>query len=67
MALATDMNTSFLGGLYKNHVTITCSGLQLAKHLDSQEDIVQVIVMEVVHSAFGFLPSQVLRERGRAN
>ena len=51
--------------LYKNNATMdtyTCSGLQLAKQLDSLEDIVQVT--EVVDSAFGFLPSQVLRERG---
>ena len=47
--------------------TLTCSGLQLAKQLDSREDIVRVIVMEVVYSAFGFLPSQVLQERGREN
>ena len=40
-----------------------CSGLQLAKRLDSREDIVRAIVTEVVDSAFGFLPSQVLRER----
>ena len=71
MALATGMNTSFLDRLYKNprdnghlHV-VGCS--YVAKQLDSQEDIVRVIVTEVVDSAFGFLPSQVLRERGRAN
>ena len=34
--------------------TLTCSGLQLAKQLDSREDIVRVIVTEVVDSAFGF-------------
>ena len=47
--------------------TLTCSKLQFAKQLDSREDIVRVIVTEVVDSAFGFLPSQVLRERGQAN
>ena len=40
--------------------TLTCGGLQLAKQLDSQEYIVQVIVTEVADSVFGFLPSQVL-------
>ena len=40
--------------------TLTSSGLQLAKQFDSREDIVRVIVTEVVDSAFGFLPSQVL-------
>ena len=43
--------------------TLTCSGLQLAKQLDSREDIVRVIVTEVVDCAFGFLPLQVLQER----
>ena len=47
--------------------TLICSGLQLAKQLDSREDIVRVIITEVVDSAFGFLPSQVLRERRRGN
>ena len=47
--------------------TLICIGLQLAKQLDSREDIVRVIIMEVVDSAFGSLPSQVLRERQRAN
>ena len=48
--------------------TLTCSGLQLAKQLDSREDIVQVIITEVIDPALpDFLPSQVLRERGRAN
>ena len=60
-------NISSLDRLYKNHATMdtqysTCSGLQLAKQLDSREDIVRVIVTEVVDSAFSFLPSQVLRE-----
>ena len=43
--------------------TFTSSGLHLAKQMYSQEDIVRVIVIVVVDSAFGFLPSQVLRER----
>ena len=47
--------------------TLIGSGLQLAKQLDSREDIVWVIVVEVVDSAFGFLPSQVLQKGGRAN
>ena len=69
MALAIGMNISSLDRLYKNtrQWTLTCSGLQLAKQFDSREDIVQVIITEVVDSAFGFLPSQVLRERGQAN
>ena len=46
--------------------TLTCSGLQLAKELDSLEDIVRVIVMEVVDSEGLPLPSQVLRESWRA-
>ena len=33
------------------------SGLQLAKQLDSPEDIVRIIVTAVVDSAFGFLSS----------
>ena len=37
--------------------TLTCSGLQIAKQLDSREVIVQVIVTEVVDYTFGFLPS----------
>ena len=32
-------------------ITCTCSGLQLAKQLDSREDIIWVIVKEVVDSA----------------
>ena len=69
MALAIGTNISSLDRLYKTtrQWTLTCSGLQLAKQLDSREDIVRVIVMEVVGSASGFLPSQVLRERRRAN
>ena len=42
--------------------TYTFSGLQLAKELNLLEDIARVIITEVVDSAFGFLPSQVLRE-----
>ena len=50
MGLAIGTNTSFLDRLYKDRqqCTLTCTGLQLAKQLDSQEDIVIVIVMEVV-------------------
>ena len=47
--------------------TLTCSWLQLAKRLNSREGIVWIIITEVVDSAFGFLPSQVLLEGGRAN
>ena len=34
-------------------------GVQLAKQLDSREDIARVITIEVVESAFGFLPSYI--------
>ena len=60
VALATGMNCTKT----MQQWTLTCSGLQLARRLDSQEDIVWAIVTEVVDSAFGFLPSQILRERG---
>ena len=43
-------------------LTCTCSDLQLAKQLDSREDIIQVIVVEVVDSVFGFLPSHISQE-----
>ena len=39
--------------------------IQIAKELDSWEDIAPVIITEVVDSEFGFLPSQALRERRR--
>ena len=43
-------------------------GLQLARQLDSREDIVRVIVAKVVDSAFGFFPSQVsVQESERAS
>ena len=70
MALATGTNIRFLGGLYKNHATMDTymyGGLQLAKRLNLREDIVRAIATEVVDSAFSFLSSQVLRERGQAN
>ncbi len=35
--------------------------------LDSREDIAWVIVIEVVDSAFGFLPLQVFQERETAS
>ena len=38
---------------------LTCSGLQLAKQLDSWEGIVRVIVTEVVDSVLHFLPSLI--------
>ena len=68
IALATDMNTSVLDGqkqLGTNGHLRTFSGLQIAKELDSWEDIVPVIITEVVNSEFGFLPSQALQERQR--
>ena len=67
--VATDMNTSILDGLYKNRQqwALTFSGPQIAKELDSWEDIVPVIITEVVNSEFGFLPSQALRERWRGS
>ena len=64
MALATGTNISFLDRLYKKNsqqCTLTCSGLQLAKQLDSQEDIVTVIVTEVV-DCFWRLAFMYLRE-----
>ena len=71
MALATGANSSFLDRLYKKTGdklwTLTCSGLQIAKQLDSIEDIVGVIVTEVVDSVLRFLPSHMPLERWRAN
>ena len=55
MALTTGTNTNFWMEI-KQQWTLTLSGLQLAKWFDSQEDI-QAIVMEVVDSVFGCLPS----------
>ena len=52
-----------LNRLYKKHCTLTCSGLRLAKQLDSWEDIVTVIITEVVDSVSGILPSHVSQER----
>ena len=72
MALTTGTNTSFLDRLYKktgNNVQlhgVACSGLQLAKQLDSQKDIV-IVVMEIVDSVSGVLPSHVSQERWQAN
>ena len=42
---------------------LTCSGLQLAKQLDSWEDVVTVIVTEVVDSVSGVLPHRWLQAR----
>ena len=73
MTLAIGTNTSFFdrSDYTKNRqqCTLTYSGLQLAKPLDSQEDIVTVIVTEVVDSVSvsGVLPSHVLQERQREN
>ena len=65
IALATDTNINVLDGLYKTRQqqALTFSGPQIAKELDSWEDIVPVIITEVVDSEFGFLPSQALQER----
>ena len=46
-----------------NTYNVTCSSLQLAKQLDSREDIVTVIVTEVADSVSGVLPSHVSQER----
>ena len=45
---------------------LTFIGPQVAKKLDSWKDIVSVIIMEVIDSEVGFLPSQTLRERRRS-
>ena len=45
----------------------TYSGLQIAKELDSWENIVPVIIKEVVDSEFGILPSQALQEGRRGS
>ena len=69
LALATGTNTSSLDGLYKpsNKRALTFSSQQLAKQLDSWEDIVGVVITEVVDSDFGFLRSQVLWEELQAS
>ena len=61
MALATGTNTSFLDRLYKKQVTVepTCRGLHIAKQLDSREDIVVVIVIQVVDFALCVLASHI--------
>ena len=72
MALATGTNSSFfLDRLYKKtdddgHLH-NYSGLQIAKQLDSREDIVGIIVMEVVDSVLRLLPSYMLLERWQKN
>ena len=67
MALATGTDSSFLDRLYKNKQqrTLSCSGLQIAKQLDSKDGA--VIVTEVVDSVLRFLPSHMLLERWRVN
>ena len=53
MALAIGMNTySFFDRPYKTRQ-------QCTQQLDSQEDIVMVIIMEVVDSVSGILPSHI--------
>jgi hypothetical protein len=44
----------------KPHWALTCSGLQLARQLDSRADISGVIVTEVADFDFGSLHSDVL-------
>ena len=51
----------------RQQLTLTCSGLQLAKQLDSCEDIAPVIVMEIADSVFWHLAFTHLEERWRAN
>ena len=59
---------SFWDGMYKNrHNGHSCSGVQLAKQIDSCEDTARVIVTKVVDSVFGLLPWQVLQERWSVN
>ena len=69
IALITDTNTSVLDRLYKTRQqwALKFSGPQIAKELDSREDIVPVIITEVVDSEFRFLPSQALQERRRGS
>ena len=44
--------------------TLTCCRLQLTKQRDSQKDIIQVVITNVVDSAFGFLAfTRLARER----
>ena len=78
MTLATCMNTSFLDRLYKKQATmdtynlseragtqtrtLTCSGLQSAKQLDSRGVIVRIIVTEVLDAVLLFLPSYISQE-----
>ena len=51
VVLATGMNTCFLDRLQKHRrqLALSCSGMQLAKQLDSQ-DIAQVIATEIADS-----------------
>ena len=58
VALATGGNDSYWTdrSKVKQHWALTCSGLQLARQLDSWGE---VIVMEVADSVIGFLCSDV--------
>ena len=47
--------------------TLTCSGLQIAKQLDSREGIVAVIVMYVADFVLCFLTSHTPLKRQRVN
>ena len=70
LALATGTNTSYLDRLYKTNQqmeTYIFSGLQLGKQLDSWEDIVRVVIMEVVDSDFDFSHSHVFQWKLRAS
>ena len=69
IALATDKNTSVLEELQKitEQWALTFSGPQIAKEVDSWEDIVPVLITEVVDTELGFLPSQALLERRRGS
>ena len=65
MALATGMNTTAFGMecTKTGNNGHSCSGVQLAKQIDSCEDTARVIVTKVVDSVFGLLPWQILQER----
>ena len=66
LLLATGGNDSYWTdrSKIKQHWALTCSGLQLARQLDSCG---RVVVMEVADSVIGFLCSDVWRGRRQAN
>ena len=63
----TDYSIQKLGNTSIGHLLHVATGVQLSTHLGSRVDISSVILMEVAHSVFGFLRSQVLQEGERTN